>query len=322
MNKFLIIILILIIFSFLITASVSAQNFKVALVSDIGGFEDGSYNQEIKNALEEAEAEFNFELETKESELMSGYLNNINNFAERNFDLIWTVGFTMEQAVKDAAQMYPDINFVIYDAEAALENVLSITFSEAEGAFLAGVAAALQSKRSTLAFIGGKNNSIIRKYEAGFKAGVKAVNSEIEVLNRYVGSFNNYAAAKEITEELHAAGVDTIFYAAGASGKAIIDTAVNNDIKLISTDPRDTKLASDNLITTILKNTSDIVKNTTAKIISDNYVNEIKEYGLADNAFIIDQKQARKMMSPEIINKVEEYKQQYIAGEIEIEEIE
>lgn len=318
MNNRLNIFLFLFIFLLIFTALVSAQDLKIALVTDVGGFEDGSYNEQIKNALEEMQNELSFELETKESNLMTEYLNNVNQFAERNFDLIWGVGFTMEQAIKDSAQMYPELNFAIFDGEIDSENVLSITFLEEEGAFIAGIIAALESNNSVVGFIGGKENSVIQSYEAGFNAGVKEVNSEIEVLNRYVGSFNNFSQAKKITEELYAADADVIFYAAGASAKGIIDSAVEKEIKLISTDPRDTKLASNNILTTILKNTNYIVRNTVDKIINDNYVNEIKEYGLADNAFVIDQKQAREMLNQEVINKIEEYKNQVISGEIDV----
>lgn len=318
MNNKLNIFLLLITFLLIFTSLLSAQELKIAVVSDIGGFEDGSYNEQIKSALEEMQSEFSFELETKESQLMTEYLNNINQFAEKKFDLIWGIGFTMEQAIRDSAQMYPELNFAIFDGEVNLENVLSITFSEEEAAFLAGVIAALESNNSTVGFIGGKENNIIKSYEAGFNAGVNEVNSEIEVINKYVGSFNNFNQAQEITKELDEAGADIIFYAAGASAKGIIDTAVERKIKLISIDPRDTKLASNNILTTILKNTGYIVKNTVEKIANDNYVNEIKKYGLSDNAFVIDKKQAREMMSQEVINKIEEYKNQVISGEIEV----
>ncbi len=301
---------------FIMSIPLSAQYMEVALVSDIGGFGDNSYNDQIKKSFLKIESELNLEFEVKESKLMTEYAANINQFAERNFDLIWGIGFTMEQAIKESAQMYPELNFVIFDGTVEEENVLSINFIKEEAAFLAGVIAALESENDVVAFIGGKENSEMQHYQAGFMTGVKAVNAEVEVLNRYIGSFNDFSTAQAVTEEVYNNRADIIFYSAGASSRGIIYKAIEKNINLISLDPTDTELAPENILTTILKNTDYLVRSTVENYYNDNYVNEIKEYGIADNAFVLDKKQAEDMMSEEVINKVEEYKQQVISSEI------
>jgi basic membrane protein A len=310
----LIILLLLLVFSF----SVSAQYLEVALVSDIGGFADNSYNEQLRESLNNANQDFNLKLEFRESDLMTDYQENINFFAENNFDLIWATGFTMEQAVKEAAQMYPEINFVIFDGIVEEENVMSLTFREEEAAFLAGVIAALKTESSTVAFIGGRETEKIKSFQRGFKTGVKAVNSEVKVIDRYLGSFNDFSTAKKISEELVSQNVDHIFYAAGPASRGIIDTALEADINLISLDSGDINLAPNNILTVIQKNTDYLVEQIIGSYYNDNYVNEIKEYGLVDNAFVLEKNQAEDMLSQEILNKVEEYKQQFLAGEIEI----
>jgi len=315
--KIIIILLFFIFFSF----AASAQYLEVALISDIGGFEDKSYNQQLRDSLNKADENFNLFLEFRESNLMSEYLENINYYSENNFDLIWGVGFTMEQAIKEAAQMYPETNFVIFDGIVEEDNVMSLSFKKDEEAFLAGVIAALESNNSAVAFIGGKDNREIRKYQQGFETGAKAVNSEIEIYNEFVGSFNDFSKAKEIANQLIDQNVDIIFYAAGAASRGIIDTALEQDINLISLDAADIELAPKNILTVVLKNTDFIVTKTIKSFAEDNFINEIKNYGLADDAFIIDQSQAEDMMSKENINKIEEYKQQYLSGEIEMESL-
>lgn len=303
---------------FIISIPISAQYLEVALVSDIGGFGDNSYNDQIRKSLLEIKSELNLEVEVKESKLMTEYAANINQFAERNFDLIWGIGFTMEQAIKESAQMYPELNFVIFDGTVEEENVMSINFIKEEAAFLAGVIAALETENDVVAFIGGKENSEMQHYQAGFMTGVKAVNTEVDVLNRYIGSFNDFSTAQAVAEEVYNNRADIIFYSAGASSRGIIYEAIDKNIKLISLDPTDTELAPENILTTILKNTDYLVRNTVENFYNDNYVNEIKEYGIADNAFILDKNQAEDMMSEEVINKVEEYKQQVISSEIDV----
>lgn len=315
--KITVILLFILFFSF----AASAQYLEVALISDIGGFEDNNYNQQLRDSLTKADENLNLSLEFRESKLMSEYLENINYYAENNVDLIWGVGFTMEQAIKEAAQMYTDINFVIFDGIVEEENVMSLSFKKDEKAFLAGVIAALESNNSAVAFIGGKENREIKEYQQGFETGVKAVNSEIEVYNEFVGSFNDFSKAKEITNKLIGENVDIIFYAAGAASRGIIDTAIEENIKLISLDAADIELAPENVLTAVLKNTDYLVEQTVESFLEDNYVNEIKEYGLADDAFVIDQSQAEDMMAEENIDKIEEYKQQYLSGEIEMQSL-
>lgn len=308
-------LLFFLIFSF----SVSAQYLEVALVSDIGGFGDNSYNDQLRSSLNKANNEFNLSLEFKESKLMSEYLENINKFAEDKYDLIWGLGFTMEQAIKEAAQMYPDTDFVIFDGIVEEENVMSLTFRKEEAAFLAGVIAALESESSAVAFIGAKDNKELRHYQVGFESGVKAVNSEMNIFSKYLGSFNDFSTAKELSSELvEKNNVDIIFYVAGAASKGVIDTAIEKDINLISLDAGDIELAPNNVLTAILKNTDQLVNQVIKAHYEDAVINEIKEYGLADNAFILETNQAEKMIKEETLKKIEEYKQQFITGEIRI----
>ena len=311
-------ITIFLLFFLLFSFSVSAQYLEVALVSDSGGFGDNSYNDQLRSAINEMDKKINLSVDYRESKLMTEYLENINYFAENKFDLIWGVGFTMEQAIEEAAQMYPERNFVIFDGIVEEKNVMSLTFKKEEAGFLAGVIAALESQSSAVAFIGAKENKIMQKYQIGFNTGVKAVNSDIKIMNKYVGSFNDFSMAKKITTELIKESVDIIFYAAGSASHGIIDQAIEEDIKLISLDKADIKLAPNNILTSILKNTEHIVEDVIKAYYNDNYVNEIKEYGITDNAFILEEKQAEKFISSDKLVKIEEYKQQFLEGEIEI----
>jgi basic membrane protein A len=298
--------------------SAAAQYLEVALVSDIGGFGDNSYNDQLRSSISKVEQNLNILFEFRESTLMTEYLENINYFAENNFDLIWGVGFTMEQAVKEAAQMYPEKDFIIFDGIVEEKNVSSITFKKAESAFLAGLIAALETKNSKVAFVGAKENEDLKQYQIGFNTGVQTADSEVKIYNRYLGSFNNFSKAKNITEELAAENVDIIFYAAGAASNGIIEAALEKNIYLISLNRADINLAPNNILTVILKNTDQIAQKIIEARYNNNYVNEIKEYGISDNAFTLAQKQAEKLISSDTLIKLEEYKQQFLAGEVQI----
>lgn len=312
--KFNLILIILILFLF--SNLVSAQTLEVALVSDIGGFEDYNYNQQLKDSLIKAVNDFDLVVKFEESNLMSEYLEKINGYAENRFDLIWGLGFTMEQAIREAAQMYPKRNFVLFDGRVKEENVKSIIFNKKEAGFLAGLVAGFETNTKNVAFIGGKNNKEITEYQLGFEKGVKAVNAEIKIYNEYLASFNDFSRAKKVTKKLAVKKVDIVFYAAGASGQGIIETALQENLKLISLAAADINLAPNNMLTVILKNTDYLVKKVITDYQNSNYENGVKEYGLAENALIIDQDQAKDMMITKNIKKIEEYKQRYLSNEI------
>lgn len=307
---------IILIFFITFSFPVSAQYLESVFVTDIGGFGDNYYNDQLQESLEKTAENLNIDLEFKESDLMVNYIDNLNFYAKKKFNPIWTVGFTMEQAVKESAQMYPESNFIIFDAVVEEENVMSLTFKKEEEAFLAGIIAALATDNNAVAFVGGRENNEIQKYQSGFNKAVQNLDSEIKVLNKYIGSYDDFSQAVEITKSLAAEKIDVIFYTAGSASQGIIETALVENINLISLNPADKFKAPNNIITIIKKNTDSIVQKTFSSFYNDNYVNEVKKFGLKDNAFIIDKKQAKDMMSSENLKKIEEYKQQFISGEI------
>ncbi|MFP3340345.1 BMP family ABC transporter substrate-binding protein, partial [Micrococcus sp. SIMBA_131] len=66
-----------------------------------------------------------------------------------------------------------------------MENVASITFKEHQGSFLVGVIAGMQSESNKVGFVGGVDSELIKKFESGFKAGVKSVNPDAEIFTQY-----------------------------------------------------------------------------------------------------------------------------------------
>src|SRR4051812_46906191 len=164
--------------------------FSVAMVTDIGGVDDKSFNQSSWEGLE------NF---GKENGLTKGkggydylssksdadYTTNLNTLVRQKFDLVYAIGFLMPSAVEEIAKQQTDSKFAIVDAEVKLPNVASILFKEQEAGFLAGVAAALTTKTNHIGFIGGMEIPVVERFEAGFLAGVKAAKPEVKVDVQY-----------------------------------------------------------------------------------------------------------------------------------------
>ena len=111
-------------------------------------------------------------------------------------------------------------------------NIITTAFSEQEGSFLVGAAAALKSQTGKIGFIGGQEIDLIKRFEAGYIAGAKAVNPDIVVESAYLGAAGDNAAwgspdkAKEIAGAWYADGADVVYTAAGGSGRGMIEAAV------------------------------------------------------------------------------------------------
>lgn len=318
--KIIYIILIVLVFSLVVPSSAQDIDLiQIGFVTDIGGLNDNSYNNQIWAGLEDAKDDLSIELKVLESEFMTDYLPNLNEFAEENYELIWSVGFSMQQSVKEAAQMYSETSFIILDGSVELENVLSIDFAVEESAYLAGAAAALKSESNKLAFIGGRENNILSKYQSGFIQGALRADEDAEVIVRYTGSFKNPTKAGNLAVELFENhDVDVIFHAAGAGSKAIIDAALENDFYVIGVNSLDNNLASEKILTNTIKNISFITENESKNYYRGDFQSGIKVYDLASGGIGLDQKQAKRNLSKDILHKLEEYKSEIINNEVEI----
>jgi basic membrane protein A len=166
----------------------AGADVKVGLAYDIGGRGDKSFNDSAAVGLDEAKAEFG--IEAREVTVTAGSdserEDKLRLLAEAGYNPIIAVGFLYAGPLKAVAADYPDINFAIVDdASIAAPNVAGLVFAEEQGSYLAGVAAALESKSGKIGYIGGVRIPLLQKFEAGFVAGVKATKASATVDVKY-----------------------------------------------------------------------------------------------------------------------------------------
>ncbi|HUY83589.1 MAG TPA: BMP family ABC transporter substrate-binding protein, partial [Steroidobacteraceae bacterium] len=193
------------------------------MVTDTGGLGDQSFNDGAYRGLLAAKRELHADIAVLQSRSAADYQPNLTVLANKEYDEIFAVGFLMARDLDEVASRFPSRNFAIIDAVVDEPNVASITFREQEGSFLAGAAAAMVSKTKTIAFIGGIDIPLLRKFEAGYTAGARQIDPSINVLDKYVGSFDDPAAGKEICGVLLSQQADVIYVAAGKAGLGAID---------------------------------------------------------------------------------------------------
>jgi basic membrane protein A len=207
------------------TTGMAAAPFRVGLVTDLGGLGDKSFNDAAYDGLKQLHKKFGAEIKIVESNKMEDYVPNLKSLADQKYDMIWGIGFLMKSAMEEVARMYPNLKFGIIDEYINQPNIACVTFKEEEGSFLVGIVAGIDTKKNSVGFIGGMDFPLIRKFEAGFTAGVKAVNRKATIRSAYAGSFDNPAKGKELATAQFTFGADIVYHAAGATGLGVINAA-------------------------------------------------------------------------------------------------
>ncbi|MFC5774163.1 BMP family lipoprotein [Ectobacillus antri] len=301
-------------------------SFKVGMVTDLNGIDDKAFNQSAWEGLSKFGKEANLVKDDGyryiQSSSDSDYIPNLTKFADANYPLIFGIGSFLDKAVNSAAQQYPNQHFVIVDNVVNQKNVTSVTFKEEEGSFLAGVAAALSTKTNKVGFIGGMNIDLIQKFEYGFKAGVKAVNPNIEIITGYAGSFKNPEKGAQLASSMYGQNVDIIYTAAGGTGSGVFTEAKNAKKKGksvwvigVDRDQYEEGMPENVTLTSMIKKVDvavyDVAKRAKEGTYSDgqNLVYGLKEGG-------IQLSERTDNLNQEVLMQIEAYKQKIINGEI------
>ncbi|MGW4439094.1 BMP family lipoprotein [Streptomyces sp. NPDC004596] len=211
------------------------KGVKIGLAFDVGGRGDRSFNDSAARGADKAKKEFGGEIKeltAKTSDTEADREQRLSDMAEAGYSPIIGVGYAYAASMTKVAAKYPKTSFGIVDSVVDAKNVDSITFTEEQGSYLAGVAAALKTKKDHVGFIGGVDVPLIKKFEAGYVQGVKDTNSKIKVDTQYLShgsdtsGFASPDKGKEAAQGMLDNGADVVYSAAGSSGNGAIE-AVN-----------------------------------------------------------------------------------------------
>jgi basic membrane protein A len=225
--------------------SATGDGPKVGLAYDVGGRGDDSFNDSayegMKQAIKELKATCS-EAKAAQGENDTTRAERLRTLAEAGYNPVVAIGFIYSPAARTVAKEYPDTKFGVIDGYSLycctdaeigkpLPNLVDLTFAEEQGSYLVGVAAALESKAKHVGFLGGTHGDLIKKFEAGFTAGVHAVDPAIQVDVKYLTEdpndgatgFENPAGGKTAAEGLFDGGADIVYHAAGKSGKGLFE---------------------------------------------------------------------------------------------------
>jgi len=216
---------------------------KIGMVFDIGGKDDKSFNESAFDGI--TAAADNMGITAKELEPNADGTNReqlLRQLADDGNQLIIGVGFNFAESIPLVAKDYPDVKFAIIDSSVDAPNVASLVFAEEQGSFLVGAAAAQASGTGTVGFVGGVETDLIKKFQAGYEAGVAKVAKDDKVEVKYItpdgdfSGFNDPAKGKTIAKGLYDAGADVVYHAAGGSGSGVFEAAADADHLAIGVD--------------------------------------------------------------------------------------
>lgn len=296
------------------------EQLKVAMVTDVGGVNDQSFNQSAWEGLQRAEKELGIKVGYQESKQDADYVPNIETLVDQENNLIWGIGFKMADAMKEAAENYPDQNFAIIDNayENGPKNIVGVTFKEHEPSYLVGLIAGKMTKSNKVGFVGGMDVPVIKKFEYGFRAGVKAANPNAEVVVQYANAFNDAAKGKAIAKQMYSGGADILFHAAGDTGTGMIEAAKEEGKFAIGVDRDQNSLAPENVITSAMKRVDNALFDVSKKLKDGTFEGGTTiSYGLAEGGVDIAPTTS-KHVPEDVLKFVEEQKQKIIKGEIKV----
>ncbi|UUZ90502.1 BMP family ABC transporter substrate-binding protein [Paenibacillus sp. P25] len=300
------------------------EKFKIGMVTDIGGVNDKSFNQSAWEGLKKLQADTGAQVKSLESKSDADYIPNLNQFVKDNYNLTWGIGFLMGDAVKTVATQNPKAQLAIIDSEVQMPNVESVTFAENEGSFLAGVVAGLTTTTNKIGFVGGIESPVIKRFEVGFKAGIAAVNPNAKLTVNYTGAFDKPDLGKAAAATIFNDGADIIFPAAGATGNGVFNEAKERlksgkKVWVIGVDKdQSLEFGDDVTLTSMVKRVDQAVLRVSNDVLDNKFQGgKVVTLGLKDDGVGLPET-SKKNVKPEVLQKVEEYKQKIIKGEIKV----
>ena len=240
-----------------LAAPARAADVKPAIVYDLGGKFDKSFNEGVYDGAERFKKETSVDFRDFEIQNDSQREQALRRFARDGFSPIVAVGFSQASAVEKVAAEFPDTKFTIIDMVVDKPNVQSIVFKEQEGSFLVGMLAAKASKTGKVGFVGGMDIPLIRKFACGYKQGVKFANPAAEVFENMTGTtgaaWNDPVKGGELAKSQIDRGADVIYHAAGATGVGVLRAASDAGKLGIGVDSNQNALYPGKVLTSMLK---------------------------------------------------------------------
>jgi basic membrane protein A len=302
---------------------------KVGIVFDVGGLGDKSFNDAAHRGLMQAEKELGVQTRYIEPGDGSDRESAVRQLAAQGYDLVVGVGFIFSDDITKLAKQFPKVKFGCIDynlpegEQATPENLVGLRFREHEGSFLVGAIAGQVTKTKKLGFVGGMKIPLIRKFEAGYEAGVKHVCPTCTVMGAYAGTepkaFADPTTGQELAITQYDRGADIIFHASGKTGDGVFNAAKQKQKWAIGVDSDQYEVAPCCVLTSMIKKVDVAVFETIKRVVEGKFESGVKEFGLAeDGVGFVYNEHNQDRIPKEAVDKVNELAKQIIDGTLAV----
>lgn len=234
-----------------------------ALIYDLGGKFDKSFNESAYNGSERWKAETGGNYLDLELQNDAQREQALRRFASQGANPIVVMSFMWESVLGPLAGEFPDTNFVVIDATVDAPNVQSVRFDEHTGSFLVGALAAMKSDSDVFGFVGGMDVPLIHRFYCGYAQGVRAINPDARLIESYTGTtpaaWNDPVTAGELAKAAIDQGAEVVFAAAGGSGLGVLQTMADAGKYSIGVDSNQNYLHPGSVLTSMEKRVDNAV---------------------------------------------------------------
>ena len=313
------------------TTETQAEAVKAGLVSDVGRFNDKSFNQSALEGLNRAKDELSADTRAIESRAAGDYVPNLSSLVRQNYDISIGVGFLMAEGVNAVARRFPDSNFAIIDYSVMAPpftdpeknaetpaNVQGLTFATNENSYLIGCMAGMMVKKQggkqVISAVGGLDIPTVSIFIAAYREGAQACNPGIQVLIDFSQDFVAQDKCKELALNQIAKGSQVVFQVAGGCGLGALDAAKEKGKWGIGVDKDQSDLGP-HILTSAVKRVDVSVFDTVQAVQEGTFKGGTDAVFNLENEGVAIGKVSDKV-TQDILDKVDELKQQIIDGTI------
>jgi basic membrane protein A and related proteins len=306
-----------------VTGELAAQEFVPAVVFDMGGKFDKSFNEAAYAGAERFKKETSLAYREFEVTNEAQREQALRTMARRGSQIVVGIGFGQASGMEKVAREFPNLKFAIVDAVVDLPNVQSIVFKEHEGSFLVGMAAAMASKTGKIGFVGGMDIPLIRRFALGYAEGAKYVNPKIEVYQNMTGTtpaaWNDPTRGGELARSQFDRGADVVYAAAGATGLGVLQAAKDKGRLAIGVDSNQNHIHPGSVLTSMIKRVDLAVYESFKTARDGTWQAGVRSLGVAEGGvgFSLDQYN-RALITPEMERRLAQARADIVAGKIKV----
>jgi basic membrane protein A and related proteins len=300
-----------------------AQEFVPAVVFDMGGKFDKSFNEAAYAGAERFKKETSIAYREFEVTNEAQREQALRTLARRGSPVVVGIGFGQASGMEKVAREFPNVKFAIVDAVVELPNVQSIVFKEHEGSFLVGMAAAMASKTGKIGFVGGMDIPLIRRFALGYAEGARYVNPKIEIYQNMTGTtsaaWNDPTRGGELARSQFDRGADVVYAAAGGTGLGVLQAARDRGRLAIGVDSNQNHIHPGSVLTSMVKRVDLAVYECFKTARDGTWKAGVRSLGVAEGGvgFSLDQHN-RSLITPEMERRLGQARADIVAGKIKV----